>query len=387
MSSNNNQSIENIFIDPISLEEMMDPFITPCGHSFSADTIIPWLDNNDKCPLCDRKINQSDLSPNYTLRDILDHFSSLKIPIDQIPSLIKSQLDQSDNDDQKQQQQQPPQQAQQQKNEQKQELLLSISNLLAELIQQQPQLLNKFNQNNNDTDNTNNNTNHNNNNNIVTTQKSKYNIREIWGKEAVDASLLMERSTKDDVFLDFIFGNVSWKQSGTVWYINKMLDYSIRKARVYSIFNNDSSQQQQMIGILICQPPFEVGVNYIDMIKVGMLGAPFKMGWSALKNTMKLYEYSDIIHREISKFRPHWYVNAICVDPKFRRSGVGKQLLQTILKLADSQQVGCYTETDPKSLNFFLSNGFVIDKECNGPPNSGMPKFYGLWRSPMTDNN
>ncbi|KYQ92319.1 hypothetical protein DLAC_06282 [Tieghemostelium lacteum] len=338
------KELQNIFIDPISLDLIEDAVISSgCGHSFSQDTIESWLTKKQTCPLCHSPLSLSDLTPNYTLRDAIKLYGEM--------------IDNKNLEEQQQQEQQQEHSNQQQldRSQKITSQLEDIQKQIAYLLQDQQQHVLK--------------------NSPVMQQKDL--IRELWQKETNEAAILLESTTRNDEFIDYFFGQVSWKQSGTIWYNSKMIEYALKRARVTGMFNKTTNQ---LTGLMICQPPFEVGVSITQMLKVGMYGAPLKMGIQPLARVLKAFDITDKIHQELTQDLPHWYINCICVQSTDRRLKKGSDLLLSVLQLADSQMVHCYTEiSNQSSLQFFQKHGFKIVKTVQDI----LPfTFYCLLRDP-----
>lgn len=63
-----------IFEDPISFEIMDKAMMTPCGHSFSEESIMGWLQTHRHCPLCNKTLRKTEVLPNYALRTAIGRF-------------------------------------------------------------------------------------------------------------------------------------------------------------------------------------------------------------------------------------------------------------------------------------------------------------------------
>jgi len=70
MQTNNVNGNDN-FICPITLELYQDPIITRCGHTFEHLPLISWLSQDPTCPSCRKDVNEDDLSPNISLRNVI----------------------------------------------------------------------------------------------------------------------------------------------------------------------------------------------------------------------------------------------------------------------------------------------------------------------------
>jgi len=60
------------------MDIMKDAVMSPCGHSFSKDTIEKWLNQNSSCPLCKEPITAEQLIANYALRATIAQYLALK---------------------------------------------------------------------------------------------------------------------------------------------------------------------------------------------------------------------------------------------------------------------------------------------------------------------
>jgi ribosomal protein S18 acetylase RimI-like enzyme len=85
----------DIFEDPISFEIMEEAVISKsCGHSFSNKSITAWLQAQRVCPICKTEITISDLSPNFKLREAIEHHLQLLktgqlSPPEQDPTIVE----------------------------------------------------------------------------------------------------------------------------------------------------------------------------------------------------------------------------------------------------------------------------------------------------------
>lgn len=50
--------------------------MTTCGHSFSEETITNWVAKKNQCPLCNKPLKKSDITPNYALRNAIARYFS-----------------------------------------------------------------------------------------------------------------------------------------------------------------------------------------------------------------------------------------------------------------------------------------------------------------------
>ena len=113
-------------------------------------------------------------------------------------------------------------------------------------------------------------------------------------------------------------------------------------------------------GIIIIFPPNNSYKSFLKMIRCGGIRLPFIVGLTALKRVIHHLLYLDAAHKRITPF-PHWYLEFLCIDPKYQGKGFGSLLLKSIIKRIDKEKLPFYCETNKiKNVNFFESNGFTV---------------------------
>jgi len=55
-----------------------DAMVTSCGHSFSQVSIESYVQQHGKCPVCQKTLQQSELAPNYKLREAIAQYRKYK---------------------------------------------------------------------------------------------------------------------------------------------------------------------------------------------------------------------------------------------------------------------------------------------------------------------
>eukprot|EP01133_Synstelium_polycarpum_P018875 gene18875-22577_t len=161
-----------------------------------------------------------------------------------------------------------------------------------------------------------------------------------------------------------------------------MVQYALKRARVWGLYSKTLAGKEDMTGLLICQPPYETGVSVAQMVKCGFAMAPLKMGMAALSRVLILFDQSERVHNQYTKDIPHWYINCIVTDPNIQNKNAGSGLIDTVLSLADAQKVHVYTDTASEdSLRFFERHGFKI---VHNAVNSATVSFWALMREPKT---
>lgn len=92
----NEEGVRDLLIDPISLQELENPVIDPCGHTFSRLSIEQWLQHYQVCPLSRQNLRLTDLRVNRVVADLLailnqDEDAGLALP-DRIAALDEHEI-------------------------------------------------------------------------------------------------------------------------------------------------------------------------------------------------------------------------------------------------------------------------------------------------------
>ncbi|KAF3571350.1 hypothetical protein F2Q69_00061520 [Brassica cretica] len=98
--------IPTFFLCPISLDIMKDPVIVSTGITYDRDSIEKWLFTGKKntCPVTKQVITETDLTPNHTLRRLIQSWCTLNAShgIERIPTpkppISKSEIEKLIND-------------------------------------------------------------------------------------------------------------------------------------------------------------------------------------------------------------------------------------------------------------------------------------------------
>ena len=70
--------IEERLLCPISLEIMQDPVVTPYGHTYDRKNIEEYIDRYGIDPITRLPLKKESLAPNYTVREMLEHFDQTR---------------------------------------------------------------------------------------------------------------------------------------------------------------------------------------------------------------------------------------------------------------------------------------------------------------------
>jgi ribosomal protein S18 acetylase RimI-like enzyme len=122
-------------------------------------------------------------------------------------------------------------------------------------------------------------------------------------------------------------------------------------------------------------------VSIGGMVRAGILGVPFQIGFRPFGMFMGANETMERIHKRYMP-EPHWYLLIVGVDPELQGRGIGSALLQEGLAQVDQAGALCYTETSvQRNVAFYERHGFrVVETATLG---KGGPPAWGMRREPQ----
>ena len=176
----------------------------------------------------------------------------------------------------------------------------------------------------------------------------------------------------DDPFYTFVFPDPERRTRLLPWLFNKLLNY----ANHYGLVFADSKYR----GISIWLGPKHTRLLPLGVLRSGLFLFPFKVSHLELKRSIKLAQVSNQLHRQAVS-TPHFYLEAVGVEPLHQGKGLGRALVQAGISRADELHIPSYLEThNPANLGFYQSLGFsIVGSE---KPFPSAPQVWGLHREP-----
>jgi len=176
----------------------------------------------------------------------------------------------------------------------------------------------------------------------------------------------------DDPFYTFVFPDAERRTHLLPWLFDKLLSY----ANQYGLVLADSNYH----GISVWLEPKHTRLLPLGVLRAGLFLFPFKVSHLELKRNIMLAQVSNQLHRQAVS-TPHFYLEAVGVEPLHQGKGLGRALVQAGISRADELQVPSYLEThNPANLGFYISLGFNIVGSKKPFPSA--PQVWGLHREP-----
>jgi ribosomal protein S18 acetylase RimI-like enzyme len=186
------------------------------------------------------------------------------------------------------------------------------------------------------------------------------------------AANTLERAFSSDPMFLWVFPEPATRPAALRRLNRVPLEYGVRYGRV------TTSHDAQAVCVWI--PPGR-GITIPGMIRSGMLGVPFRIGFGPLAKFMGANDTMDKLHKKHVP-EPHWYLMVIGVDPELQNRGVGSALVKEDLMRADQSGCPCYLETSEKrNLAFYERLGFVALEQAT--LGTGGPPAWAMRREPQ----
>jgi ribosomal protein S18 acetylase RimI-like enzyme len=186
------------------------------------------------------------------------------------------------------------------------------------------------------------------------------------------AVITLERAFASDPMFEWIFPDPI-QRSQSLRLMNRVpVQYGLRYGRVTE--SNDG------MAVAIWIPPGRA-ITASGMIRCGMLGVPFGIGFGPFARFMGANEVMGKFHKKYVP-EPHWYLLIVGVDPDLQGRGLGSALVKEGLARADDTNCPCYLETsEERNLAFYERLGFVV--VGTAPLGKGAPPGWAMRREPQ----
>ena len=165
----------------------------------------------------------------------------------------------------------------------------------------------------------------------------------------------ISRGFHDDPLFSYIIPDENDRRKYNPYLFMGYIWYCLKFGEVYSTSSNLEG--------FACWLPSEF--SHLNPERVKQCGAdPFflRIGWDYLE---RLTITDQVIenHKQLIT-EPHMYLMVLCVDPKFQGKGLGKKLLNSMLKRLDNKNMKCFLDTNKRSnVDLYKRFGFDVIKE------------------------
>ena len=187
-----------------------------------------------------------------------------------------------------------------------------------------------------------------------------------------EAARVVTVAFMDYTYMKYIATQAHHRARVAKWFGASSIRYGLRYGRVDTTVD--------LRGMAVWLPPGQTDLTAWRLLRSGYLSAPRHVSIQGLVRFIQSSHHMEHAHRRFAPGR-HWYLFALAVDPQYQGQGIGGQLLQPVLALADAESMPCYLETQTeRNTRFYQRHGFQIMSQAV-MPGSDMT-IYAMLRAP-----
>jgi GNAT superfamily N-acetyltransferase len=113
-------------------------------------------------------------------------------------------------------------------------------------------------------------------------------------------------------------------------------------------------------GVAIWLPSHRAERTLPRIIRCGGLVSTAKLGWSVLRQYLRIGKYLDEVEQRCAPF-PHWYLDILGVTPRCQRRGFGSVLLREMFARVDRERRPVYLYTSKETnMQMYLRYRFTV---------------------------
>lgn len=173
-----------------------------------------------------------------------------------------------------------------------------------------------------------------------------------------DAASVLANAFQGDPLAKYMFPNPVERAKKMPLHFMPILRYGLLFGEVLTTDSLD--------GVAVWLPPGQWEVTPERAMQVGFDQLPALMGNEAVARFSQAIEYISTFHVRDAP-DDHWYLMAVGIDSTKQGRGIGRALVEPILKQANEAGLPCYLETgEPTNAMFYTKLGFqqlVNEKE------------------------
>ena len=177
------------------------------------------------------------------------------------------------------------------------------------------------------------------------------------------AAEVLSKAFYDDPLFVYFFPDPSDR-------IRKSTGYFQLLARYGLLYGEIETTSLNLEGVAIWLPSHKKHKSLISLLRSGMISFMIGGGMSAVIRMIRLDRYPEIVNNLHAPF-PHWYLQAIGVEPSLQSNGYASILLRNKLARFDREGSVCYLETQNKeNIPMYIHYGFELVEEYRLPKTS-----------------
>lgn len=171
---------------------------------------------------------------------------------------------------------------------------------------------------------------------------------------------VMTRAFTDAAFLQYYFPDDVKRREMAEYFLSFAVYSGIRYGEAYA-------PSADIEGVAIWMRSEDYPVTLWRLVRSVPLSVLFGFGRPGGARMRQMGDTIDAIHKRLAPF-PHWFLEAIGVDPHYQGKGYSGQLMRPMLSRIDREGLPCYLETlDKKNVTLYEHFGFQVVEESTVP--------------------
>ncbi len=178
---------------------------------------------------------------------------------------------------------------------------------------------------------------------------------------------------ENDPIMVFTYPDEAERKQNASYGFYMLYNYGIKNRLAFATSSN-------LEGIAIWLPPGKIYLSTWTMMKNGGFYTMRKVGLKlkAMKRSLVVFKYEEERHKHLVP-QDHWYLQNIAVKPEEQGKGHGGQLLKTMIKHLERENLPIYLETNTeKNVSIYQRYGFEVLEHAI-IPDTDVP-FWGMLR-------
>ena len=175
-----------------------------------------------------------------------------------------------------------------------------------------------------------------------------------------ESGQVLGRAFFDDPLTNYWLPDPEHRTKALPWFMTLATKYGNRYGEVETTAGG-------VEGAGIWLKPGATHIPPLQMMRVGLYAAPFKLGLGNFMRFMKSLDFIEKIHKEQAP-EDHWYLMILGVDPPRQGQGIGSAIMQPALAKADAAHLPAYLETQKEiNVKLYRKHGFDVVVETDLP--------------------
>ena len=171
---------------------------------------------------------------------------------------------------------------------------------------------------------------------------------------------MLSRAFYEDPLFTYFFPDPSSRIRKSTGLFQLLIRYGI-------LYGESEVTSPDLEGSAVWYPSDKAHLSIRGMLRSGAISFIFVGGLSTLIRMIRLGNYPVAIHKRHAPF-PHWYCQAMGVDPSLQGKRYAGKLLRNKFERYDREGLACYLETQNKeNVPFYERFGFEMVEEYRIP--------------------